>query len=195
MSDTIVFDIETQNFFTDPEVGADNFSALRISVVGAYSYAQNAYFTFEEHEVEAMAKLFRSARLVVGFSSNRYDIPVLNCYFQRLAPELKFNLWHLDRVDLLEEIEMASGERISLSRLSEANLGVAKDRHGSEAIWLYRTGQMDELKQYCLKDVELTKQLYDLYRDRGYFFVPDKRSGEITKLNLYNQYARTAPLF
>jgi hypothetical protein len=54
---------------------------------------------------------------------------------------------------------------------------------------------MEELKRYCLRDVELTKRLYDLYRDRGYFFVPDRRSGEVLKLDLYNQYARTAPLF
>ena len=31
--DTIVFDIETQNFFTDLGVGRDNFAALKISVV------------------------------------------------------------------------------------------------------------------------------------------------------------------
>jgi hypothetical protein len=33
--DTLVFDIETQNFFTDPDVGWDNYDALKISVVAA----------------------------------------------------------------------------------------------------------------------------------------------------------------
>ena len=76
--DTLVFDIETQNFFTDPGVGWDNFAALKISVVGVYSYAQDRYLVFEESEMEKLAELFRGAKRIVGFSMNRYDVPVLN---------------------------------------------------------------------------------------------------------------------
>ncbi len=181
--DTLVFDIETQNFFTDPGVGWDNFAALRISVVGVYSYLYDKYFVFEEHEMEKLADLFHEAGRIVGFSMNRYDVPVLNNYFQRLGASAP-NLWEKDRVDLLEEIEMAMKGRVSLSRLAEANLGVKKDRHGSEAIALYRDGKLEELKAYCLKDVELTKDLYDLYRKQSYFMVPDKKTGEMVKLEL-----------
>jgi DNA polymerase III epsilon subunit-like protein len=179
--DTLVFDIETQNFFTDPGVGWDNFAALKISVVGAYSYLQDKYFIFEEHEMEKLAELFDSSRRIVGFSMNKYDVPVLHHYFQRLqipAP----NIWEKERVDLLEEIEMTAGQRVSLSRLAEANLGVKKDRHGSEAINLYNEGRMDELKEYCLNDVRLTKELYDLYRKQRFFMMPDKKTGEIIKV-------------
>jgi len=144
------------------------------------SYLEDRYFTFEENEMEKLAELFDSARRIVGFSSNRYDVPVLNNYFQKLknAP----NLWEKERVDLLEEIELAAGQRVSLSRLSEANLGVKKDRHGSEAIGLYREGKMQELKEYCLKDVRLTKELYDLYKKQNFLLIPDKRTGEILKV-------------
>ena len=197
--DTLVFDIETQNFFTDPGVGWNNFDALKISVVCAYSYVQDKYFSFEEDEMAACAELFNSAERLVGFSSNRYDVPVLNLYFQRLkARPVKsgkagavavispgnedLDLWKKDRVDLLEEIEMATGSRISLSRLAEANLGEAKDHHGSEAIVLYSEGRMDELKEYCLKDVRLTKELYDLYQNRRHFFIPNRVTGEMAKV-------------
>jgi len=183
--DTLVFDIETQNFFTDPDVGWDNFAALKISVVSVYSYLQNKYFSFEEHEMEKLAELFHTARTIVGFSMNRYDIPVLNLYFQKLkttAPEI----WGKERVDLLEEIEMATGQRVSLSRLSEMNLGIKKDRHGSEAIGLYKEGKIKELKEYCEKDVRLTKELYDLYRKQRFFMVPDKRTGETVKVEFAN---------
>jgi len=179
--DTLVFDIETSNFFTDPGVGWDNFAALKISVVGVYSYDEDKYFCFEEKEMEKMAELFDRAKTIVGFSMNRYDVPVLNNYFQKLRTSAP-NLWKKERVDLLEEIEMAMKQRVSLSKLAEANLGVKKDRHGSEAIALFREGKIKELKEYCLNDVKLTKELYDLYRAQNYFLMPDKKTGEIVKV-------------
>ncbi len=179
--DTLIFDIETQNFFTDPDVGWDNFPALKISVVGVYSYAQDKYFCFEETEMAALAELFAQSGRLVGFSSNRYDIPVLNLYFQKFTNG-RLNLWEKERVDLLEEIEVTSGERVSLSRLAEANLGIKKDRHGSDAIRLYREGLMNELKAYCLKDVEITKRIYDIYREQGYLMVPNRETGKVVKM-------------
>lgn len=128
--------------------------------------------------MEELAARFASAERLVGFSMNRYDIPVLNLYFHRFRNSPDLDLWTKERVDLLEEIEVSTGDRISLSRLAEANLGVAKDRHGSEAIDLYRLGRMDELKSYCLKDVELTKRLFELYRDKGALNVPERGSDE-----------------
>ncbi|HVO28622.1 MAG TPA: ribonuclease H-like domain-containing protein [Candidatus Paceibacterota bacterium] len=186
--DTLVFDIETQNFFTDPGVGWDNFNALKISVVGVYSYAQDKYFIFEEREMKPLAGLFAGARRIVGFSMNRYDVPVLNHYFQKYGHGAP-NLWNMERVDLLDEIELAARQRVSLSRLSELNLGVKKDHHGSEAIALYRDGKMDELKEYCLNDVKLTKELYDLSRKQHFLLMPDKATGEIVKV----EFARSAP--
>jgi len=173
--DTLVFDIETQNFFTDPEVGWDNYAALKISVVAAYSYIEDRYYCYEENEMDKLAELFNDARRIVGFSMNRYDIPVLNNYFQRIKNAPK--LWEMERVDLLEEIEMATGTRISLDRLAGANLGVGKTHHGSEAGALYRAGKMEELKEYCVNDVKLTKELYDLYRKQNYLLMPSKTTG------------------
>ncbi len=188
MNDTLVFDIETQNFFTSPDVGWDNFEALKISVVGVYSYARNEYFCFEEHEVENMSELFQNARRLVGFAQNRYDVPVLNLYFKKFGGP---NLWAMERVDLLDEVIAATGNRISLSRLAESNLGVKKDRHGSEAIGLYARGEIEELKKYCLKDVEITKNLFDLYERDRQFLVPDKNSGELITI----KFPRNSPLF
>ena len=183
--DTLVFDIETQNFFTDPDVGWDNYAALKISVVAVYSYLEDRYYTYEEHEMDKMAELFNDAKRIVGFSMNRYDIPVLNNYFQRIPGAPK--LWEMERVDLLEEIEMAMGQRISLDRLAGANLGAHKTHHGSEAGALYREGKMEELKEYCVNDVKLTKDLYDLYRKQNFLLVPSKKTGEIEKVEFAKQ--------
>lgn len=132
-------------------------------------------------------QLFNRAGKLVGFSSNRYDIPVLNGYFRRLR--IDCDLWKKERVDLLEEIELATGERISLSRLAEANLGEKKEQHGFDAIQLYKEGRMDELKEYCLKDVRLTKGIYDLYLQQHYLMVPNKRTGETVKVEFAKSIA------
>ena len=90
---------------------------------------------------------------------------------------------------------MAFGQRVSLSKLAEANLGVGKARHGSEAAALYRNGQMEELKAYCLNDVRLTKELYDLFRRQRHLLVPDKLTGETVTVQFSPQSAETARLF
>lgn len=190
--DTLVFDIETQNFFTDPDVGWDNYAALKISVVGVYSYVEDRYYCYEEGEMDKLAALFADARRIVGFSINRYDVPVLNHYFQRLKQGPR--LWEMERVDLLEEIELATGARISLDRLAGANLGETKTHHGSEAGALYREGKIDELKEYCLNDVKLTKELYDLYRKQNFLMVPSKKTGEMRKVEFANLTATPALL-
>jgi DEAD/DEAH box helicase domain-containing protein len=97
------------------------------------------------------------------------------------------DLWKKERVDLLEEIELATGERISLSRLAEANLGEKKEQHGIEAIQLYKEGKMDELKKYCLNDVRLTKGIYDLYLAQHYLMVPSKLTGEVARVEFAKQ--------
>jgi len=190
--DTLVFDIETKNFFTDPGVGWNNFDALEISMVCVYSYARDKYFSFNENQLAEAAALFDSGSVLVGFSSNRYDIPVLEAHFGRL-PGVSVNLWGKERFDLLEEVEMALGQRISLDKLSRANLGVGKEKKGHEAITMYKNGEMEELEKYCLQDVRLTKDLYDLYRNNAELLVPNARTGETVKVNFQN--AKTASLF
>ncbi|MEN9342294.1 MAG: hypothetical protein RIQ54_550 [Candidatus Parcubacteria bacterium] len=182
--DTLVFDIETQNFFTDPEVGWNNYEALRISVVGVYSYIHDRYTSYTEEQLEQLADIFLSADTIVGFSSNRYDVPVLHHYFQKLSRREHLDLWAMRRIDLLELIEMATGKRVSLNRLAQANLGLSKTGHGSHAITLYKEGRMSELADYCLQDVRLTKDLYDLYRATGSLRIPNKDTGTLDVVSL-----------
>jgi DEAD/DEAH box helicase domain-containing protein len=195
MDDTIVFDIETQNFFTDKGVGWNNFEALRISVIALFSYNQNKYFVFEEKELTDAIDFFRNSKILVGFSINRYDVPVLNIYFQKMKINPELNLWEKQRIDLLEEIESLYGQRISLSKLAEANLGEKKERHGSEAGDLFFSGQIEELKKYCLKDVELTKKIYDLYLNQNRLIFPDKKTGKNLILDFKNNTIISPTLF
>lgn len=194
--DTVVFDIETSNFFTSPEVGWGNFAAINISVVGMYSYMRDEYVCVTPDEHQWLESWFSGASRIVGFASNRYDIPILNLLFKKWGAEAgsPLDLWRKDRVDLLEEIELATGRRIGLGRLAEANLGEAKSGHGSDAIRLFEEGRIEELKAYCLKDVELTRRLYDQFLAERSFLVPDPYTDEPKRIT-FDAPSLQLPLF
>ena len=172
--DKIVLDIETKNTFADVG-GQANVRDLKVSFVGVYSYNQDKYLSFFESDLPALGELIQSAGLIIGFSINRFDIPVLEKHYQ-------FNLSAIPRLDLLEEVEIAYGARISLNILAEANLGTRKTHHGLEAVTLYEEGKLEELKNYCLNDVKITKDLYELIRKQKYLTIPNKFSGEPVKV-------------
>lgn len=194
--DTVVFDIETSNFFTSPEVGWGNFGAINISVVGMYSYLRDEYLCVEADEKEVLQEWFAGAKRIVGFASNRYDTPVLNLLFRKWGAEAggDLDLWRKDRVDLLEEIELTTGRRISLSRLAQANLGTDKSGKGSDAILLFEQGRMQELKDYCTQDVVLTRRLYDQFLEKRSFYIPDRDTDE-PKLVTFDAPSLQLPLF
>ncbi len=174
--DKLVFDIETKNTFAD--VGGEAFiKNLNASVVGVYSYDKDAYFCFEESEFGRLGEMFQRAALLIGFSINRFDIPVLAKYF-------KFNLKAIANVDILEEIEKPLGRRVGLNDLAMANVGAGKTRHSLEAITLYREGKMKELKEYCLNDVKITKDVYDLAVNQGYLWIPQRNTPQMIKLEI-----------
>src|SRR3990170_5821699 len=104
--DKIVLDIETKNSFADVG-GQSNVDKLEVSFVGVYSYNQDKYLSFFEQEMDKLASLIQKAGLIIGFSINRFDLPVL-------AKHCKFNIMALSRLDLLDEIELALGHRVSL---------------------------------------------------------------------------------
>lgn len=173
MRDTVVIDIETKNTFAD--VGRDNFVGLEISLVGLYSYQQNKYTAYEESELDAVGEILKDVSVLIGFSISRFDLPVM-------AKHYEFDLFTIPRIDLLDEIEILSGKRVSLDVLSKANLGIGKVGHGLEAGNLYHQGKINELKSYCLHDVKLTKELYDLARKQGYLMVPQRSTPEPIKV-------------
>lgn len=176
MKDVIVIDIETKNTFADVG-GEENIKNLEVSVACAYSYNEDKFMSFWEPNMEKLGRMLQDSGLVIGFSINRFDLPVLDRYFP-------FSTKALHRLDLLEEIEASFGSRISLDILAQTNIGAGKTHHSLEAIRLWNEGDHKELENYCLNDVKITKELYDLANQQGHLLIPDRRSGEVAKVNL-----------
>lgn len=174
--DKLVLDIETKNTFAD--VGGEiNIDKLDVSLIGIYSYDRGDFFAFSEHELDKAAEFFKRAGLLIGHSINHFDVPVLKKYFS-------FDITSIPTVDLLEEIQMKFGKRIGLDILAKTNIGAGKTHYGLEAIRLYKEGDMEELKNYCLNDVRLTKELYELAEKQGFLKVLEKATGQLVNVRL-----------
>jgi DEAD/DEAH box helicase domain-containing protein len=186
MKDKLVFDIETKNIIADVG-GEQNIHKLDLSVVGVYSYNEDKYFMFEQHELPVLEEMMKNAGMLIGFSSKRFDVPVLNKYF-------KFNLAALPHYDILEEIEKSHGRRISLDLLAEANLpGMRKSGHGLDAITWWNNGEIQKLKDYCEQDVRVTKEIFELIKKQGYLWIPQRRTPEMAKAILEFKEEEPAP--
>jgi DEAD/DEAH box helicase domain-containing protein len=148
--DEIVFDIETQ-------APADwkNLSGLSISVLGAYSYKDNAYHIFSETELGGFELLLKNARRIIGYNIKHFDIPVLLPYIKTV------DLKAIPVLDLMTDPANNLGFRPKLDDLAKATLGVSKSGHGLDAVQWFKEGNIDRLKAYCLDDVKITKDLFD----------------------------------
>lgn len=171
MRDTLVIDIETKKAFA--EVGGEqNIKELGISVAGVYSYAKDAFFALEEHELSELGKMVQEAEHVIGFNINHFDIPVMEPYlgegsFSKIAV-----------TDLFEYVLNSLGHRAGLGALAKATLGEGKSGHGLEALQWFREGRVEEVKKYCLDDVRLTRDLYEYGKKHGHVLFESNIDGK-----------------
>lgn len=148
----IVFDIETKNIFSD--VGENNPAALDISVVCIYDYERDVYESFLEEDLKKLWPIMERAEMLIGFNSDHFDIPLLNKYYPG-------DLNQIQSLDLLKEIKNNFGRRMKLEQIAEGTLNVRKDGFGLQAIEWWKNGEVDKVIKYCIKDVKITKDLYE----------------------------------
>ncbi|HEY4502701.1 MAG TPA: ribonuclease H-like domain-containing protein [Candidatus Paceibacterota bacterium] len=151
----IVFDIETKNIFSD--VGRADPTLLDISVVGVYDFSAHTYRAYLENELTELWPVIENADVLIGYNSDHFDIPLLNKYYPG-------DLTRIKSLDLLKEIKKVLGRRLRLDSVAEATLGVGKSGSGLDAIAWWKEGNVEKVKQYCLDDVRITKEIYDYAR-------------------------------
>ena len=148
----IFFDIETSNIFQD--VGSMNPADLDIAVVGIYDSETDKYNTYLQNELQELWPILEKADMLIGFNSEHFDTPLLNKYYPG-------DLLKIKNLDLLKEIHKTAGRRMKLDQLAQGTLGIKKIANGLEALSWWRKGEIEKVKNYCLDDVRITKDLYD----------------------------------
>ena len=170
----IVFDLETQNIFS--EVGSSDPTDLDISVASAYDSETDTYTTVTFEDIQKLWPIIEKADALVGYNSNHFDIPLLNKYYPGDLTQIK-------SIDLLEDIKNALGRRIRLDSVAQATIGAKKSADGLQAVRWWREGKIKEIMKYCEQDVKVTKQVFEYARKNGHIKFKDGARNRELKLN------------
>ena len=170
----LVLDLETEKEFREVG-GRDNVHLLGVTVVGIYDYNTDKFSAFEQSEFSALIKLFSVTSRLIGFNIRYFDIPALE-------PYISFDVRQLSVLDLMDDVEKSAGFRISLDNLCSATLGIGKSGLGLDAIKWWREGNKEKVKEYCLQDVRLTRDLYEFGKKNGYVLFSSRETGNKASL-------------
>ena len=168
----ITFDIETIGDFKAP----GDFSNQEITVVGIHDSQTDAYSSFLRDELHQLWPVLEHADMLVGYNSDHFDIPILNKYYTG-------DLTKMRSLDLLKEIKNVLGRRLRLDSVAEATLGKGKIGHGLDAQKWWLAGEFEKVREYCLDDVRITKELYDYAKKYGSLKYKDYEGDREIKLD------------
>lgn len=151
MGREVVFDIETQNIFSD--VGND-VKKLKISVAVVFDYSTGQFRHFTEETLGDLWPILERAERLIGFNSLHFDIPVLQNYYSG-------NLLNIPHLDIMAIVKDAVGRRIKLDDIAVATLNEKKSASGLLAIEWWKQGKINEIIKYCQDDVRITRDIYE----------------------------------
>ncbi len=173
----ITFDIES---ISDSVVrGHLDVSEQELTVVGVHDSETNEYSSYVKEELSALWPILERADMLVGFNSDAFDIPLLNRYYPG-------DLLHIRSLDLLSEVQKVLGRRVRLQSLAEATLGKGKSGDGLMAGQWWKEGKRDKVREYCIEDVRLTRELYDYALTHGILKYKDLRDIRDIKIDTKN---------
>lgn len=141
--------------------GWDDFEGMGISVIGCWDLKEDIPRVFLADNFQDFQALVDAREHIGGFNSVSFDDNL--CRANGLSVETTY--------DLLCEVRVASGQPplytpgltrggYSLDALAKANLAISKSGSGDLAPKLWQRGQYGAVIDYCLRDVMLTKRLF-----------------------------------
>jgi DEAD/DEAH box helicase domain-containing protein len=127
---------------------------MRLAVAVLYDSREKRFEHFKEGDVHRLLARLREADLVVGFNLLRFDYAVLRGYAREPLDDLP-------TFDLLLDLHQKLGYRLSLGHLAEQTLGASKSADGLDSLRWWREGKIDQVADYCERDVEITRRLFE----------------------------------
>ena len=177
----ITFDIETIGNFGS---GARMLDDMEMTICCIHDSETNLYDSFLKEDLPRLWKIFEHTDALVGYNSDHFDIPILNKYYPG-------DLTKIRSIDILKEISDALGRRVRLDAVAEGTLGKKKSGSGMQAMQWWKEGNIKKLRDYCLKDVEVTKGIFDYALQNGMLKFKELGIKKEVKLNTSKWLAET----
>ena len=170
----ITFDIETR--MTGMSAGRLDVNLMELTVVGVHDSSTGEYTSYVMEELPKLWPILENADMLIGFNSDTFDVPLLNRYYPG-------DLTKIRSLDLLSEVHNALGRRVRLQSLAEATLGKGKTGDGLKAMEWWDQGLYDKVREYCIEDVRITRELYDYAREHGHLKYKDLNKKKEVKID------------
>ena len=166
----LIYDIECATYGSD----MSDLTKHKLKFFGAYSYKTNKfYFLNDEKEIQ---NLINEHKIIIGFNNNHYDNPIL----EKSGIIIKFK----KSIDLLKTIQQRARDipfkntflayilkSYSLDIITQT-IGLAKNETKLNIDYkifnndIFTKEELEEIKKYTLRDIELTKKLFEWINDR-----------------------------
>ena len=198
MSEVMALDIETGNY--SYEIGGwDKHSLFEPTVVATWDGDNGHVFskqdiemtTAEVHELhprtlgDHLQKHIDNGGIILGHNIKKFDLPVLNAALDCwTAGDLMTKAESVIDTKLL--ISKAGGKDIatSLEMLARNTLDIGKSMTSHDAPEAWRAGRYLEVAEYCLKDSQLTYDLYQYGRENGIVKSRSLEDGSIVEIEV-----------
>jgi len=173
----MVLDLETQYLSHEVSGGWNAVEDFKVAVVVTWD-AVNGFRTWQEPDLPGLFRALAEQDPIVTFNGEGFDFKVLSAYgpVQSLYPK---------STDLLQILSRLIGFRVKLDSLAQSTLGRSKTASGTQSVLWWRSGDAalrQRVIDYCRADVELTRDIYQFGRDKGYILIDDLKRGEIRKV-------------
>jgi len=169
----VYFDLETQKS-ADEVGGWDNKHLMKIAVAVVYDSLDKKFYTYLESDAGGLVEKLLSADLVVGFNILNFDFAVLQPY---TTVELKSRVRSFD---ILKDVWDRLGYRVSLNQIAKKTLHVEKGGNGLLSLQWFKEGKMAQIIEYCIKDVEITRDVFLYGLKNGY--LDFEKNGQSVRL-------------
>mgnify|MGYP003120165832 CR=1 FL=1 len=200
MTDVMALDIETGNYSW--EIGGwDKHSLFEPTVVCTWDGSDGHVFSKEEIEVEGaqvhplhprelgdhLQKHIDAGGVILGHNIRKFDLPVLNAALDcwTAGDLMSKSESIIDTKLLVSKAAVARGQiATALDVLARTTLDIGKSMKSADAPEAWRDGRYIEVAEYCLKDCQLTFDLYQYGRENGIVKSRSLEDGSIIELEV-----------
>jgi DEAD/DEAH box helicase domain-containing protein len=195
MSKILSFDIETGN--TAADIGGwQNTHMWQVTCVTTTDGENNTVYIDKPVEIDgAVVKELKQLKFdlddhfqkggkLLGHNIVAFDLPALrdsmDIYIVRKYLEEK----ETRCIDTSRMMTKAAGKRVQLDNLAKCNLNSQKSGDGLMAVRWWSEGRYEDVAEYCLKDSQLTLDVWKMGVENGNLSFFDEDLGELVKIDL-----------